>query len=65
MKVVSVIPARGGSKGIPLKNLVDIKGKPLIYYSIQSSLKSNVDDTFVCTDDTEIAKQGLKYVAKI
>ena len=45
MQVVSVIPARGGSKGIPLKNLVDIKGKPLIYYSIQSSLKSNVDDT--------------------
>jgi len=44
MKVISVIPARGGSKGIPLKNLVDIKGKPLIYYSIQSSLKSNVDD---------------------
>ena len=65
MKVVSVIPARGGSKGIPLKNLVDIKGKPLIYYSIQSSLKSNVDDTFVCTDDPEIAKQGLKYGAKV
>ncbi len=65
MKVTSVIPARGGSKGIPLKNLVDIKGKPLIYYSIQSSLKSKVDDTFVCTDDPEIAKQGLKYGAKI
>jgi len=55
MKVISVIPARGGSKGIPLKNLVDIKGKPLIYYSIQSSLKSNVDDTWVSTDSVRIS----------
>lgn len=55
MKIVSVIPARGGSKGIPLKNLVDIKGKPLIYYSIQSSLKSNVDDTWVSTDSVSIS----------
>ena len=55
MKVTSVIPARGGSKGIPLKNLVDIKGKPLIYYSIQSSLKSNVDDTWVSTDSVRIS----------
>ncbi len=55
MKIVSVIPARGGSKGIPLKNLVDIKGKPLIYYSIQSSLKSNVDDTWVSTDSVRIS----------
>ena len=55
MKVVSVIPARGGSKGIPLKNLVNIKGKPLIYYSIQSSLKSNVDETWVSTDSVRIS----------
>ena len=55
MKIISVIPARGGSKGIPLKNLVDIKGKPLIYYSIQSSLKSNVDETWVSTDSVRIS----------
>ena len=37
-KVISIITARGGSKGIPNKNIIDINGKPLIYYSIRASL---------------------------
>jgi len=53
--VVSVILARGGSKGIPRKNIVDINGKPLLYYTIEASLKSGVDATWVSTDDEEIA----------
>ena len=53
MNIVSVILARGGSKGIPGKNIIDLNGKPLVYYSIQASLDSNVDDTFVGTDDYE------------
>ena len=50
MKIVSVILARGGSKGIPNKNIIDLKGKPLISYTIQASQKSNVDSTWVSTD---------------
>ena len=65
MKVVSIIPARGGSKGIPHKNLVDINGKPLIYYSIKASLDSNVDDTFVCTDSEGIGKASVHHGAKV
>jgi len=65
MKIVSIIPARGGSKGISKKNIVDLNGKPLVYYSIQASLDSNVDDTFVCTDDDEISRESLKYGAKV
>ena len=40
MKIVSVITARGGSTGIPKKNIIDVNGKPLIYYSINASLQS-------------------------
>ena len=38
MKIVSLITARGGSKGVPLKNIIDINGKPLIWFSINASL---------------------------
>jgi len=65
MKVVSVIPARGGSKGIPLKNIVELGGKPLISYTIESSKQSNVDETWVSTDSSEIASASLEYGAKV
>ena len=55
MKILSVILARGGSKGIPSKNIVDLNGKPLISYTIEASLQSNVDETWVSTDSSEIA----------
>ena len=65
MKIVSVIPARGGSKGIPFKNLVDINGKPLIWYSINTSLNSCVDETWVSTNDKEIEKVSLELGAHV
>jgi len=51
MKII--IPARGGSKRIPRKNLVDLNGKPLLYYSIRQALNIT-DDVYVSTEDTEI-----------
>jgi N-acylneuraminate cytidylyltransferase len=65
MKIVSVILARGGSKGIPKKNIINLKGKPLISYVITESLKSNTHETWVCTDSDEISNVSLKYGAKI
>jgi N-acylneuraminate cytidylyltransferase len=54
--VVALIPARGGSKAIPRKNLLMIAGKPLIAYSIEHALRSrHVTRTIVSTDDPEIA----------
>ena len=63
--VVSVILARGGSKGIPRKNIVDINGKPLLYYTIEASLKSGVDATWVSTDDEEIATIAYECGARV
>ena len=54
MKIVSLIPARKGSKGIKNKNLIDLCGKPLIHYSIQASISSLVDETWVSSDSDEI-----------
>jgi CMP-N,N'-diacetyllegionaminic acid synthase len=64
-KSVTLIPARGGSKGIPKKNIVDIAGKPLIAYAIEASIKSNSAETWVSTEDDEIAKIARKYGAKV
>ena len=66
MKVVSVIPARGGSKGIPLKNIVELGGKPLISYSIQTALESKlIDRVIVSTDDEEIKKISIDSGAEV
>jgi len=64
-KIVSVIPARGGSKGIPRKNLVDLAGKPLIYYTIAASLRSQVDETWVSSDDDEILDVSWSFSARV
>ena len=65
-KVICVIPARGGSKSIKLKNLTKVNDKPLIYYPIQSALKSGVcDEIFVTTDSLKIARVAKKYGAKV
>lgn len=65
MSIVAVIPARGGSKRIPRKNLVDFRGKPIIAYSIQSALDSGViDRVIVSTDDPEIAATAQRYGAE-
>lgn len=55
-KFLAVIPARGGSKGIPNKNIAIVNGKPLIQYTIDEALQSRyLDDIIVSTDSTEIA----------
>ena len=65
-KVLCIIPARGGSKGIKLKNLSKIGNKPLIYYPIIAAKKSGVcDDVFVSTDSLKIAKVAKKYGANV
>ena len=56
IKTLGVIPARGGSKSIPRKNIVPVCGKPLIYYTIKSAAKAKLlDACIVSTDDEEIA----------
>lgn len=59
-KFLCVIPARGGSKGIPRKNIVNVYGKPLIQYTIEAALASKyIDDIIVSTDDKEIAEVSI------
>ncbi len=65
-KILALIPARGGSKGIKDKNIIDIKGKPLIAYSIEAGKQSKyVDDVVVTTDSEKIAEVSKKYGAEI
>ncbi len=64
--VVAVIPARGGSKRIPRKNIKDFHGKPLIAYSIEVALNSKLfDKVIVSTDDEEIASIAKAYGADV
>jgi pseudaminic acid cytidylyltransferase len=66
MPNLCIIPARGGSKRIPRKNIKDFLGKPIIAYSIEAALKSELfDEVMVSTDDTEIAEFAIKYGAKV
>lgn len=65
-KILAVIPARGGSKGLPKKNIKPLCGNPLIYYSIKAALDSKyVGRTVVSTEDREIASIARKYGAEI
>ena len=66
MKVLAVIPARGGSKGIPRKNVRLMHHKPLIYYAIHNAqLCDAITDIAVSTDDEEIAGIALLYGAEV
>lgn len=66
MKIVAIIPARGGSKGIPRKNVRFLNGKPLIAYAITNALQSKyVTDVLVSTDDEEIAGIASLYGARV
>ena len=65
MKIVSLILARGGSKGIPSKNIIDLNGKPLISYTIQASQKSNAHSTWVSTDCQKIKNISEKLNANV
>lgn len=66
MKNLCIIPARGGSKRIPRKNIIDFLGKPLIAYSIENALNSGIfDEVVLSSDDEEIIKVALKYGVKV
>lgn len=66
MANLAIIPARGGSQRIPRKNIKDFLGKPIIAYSIETAIKSNLfDEIMVSTDDVEIAEVAKKFGAKI
>lgn len=66
MKRIAIIPARGGSKRIPRKNIRDFLGKPIIAYSIEAALKSSLfEEVMVSTDDEEIAAIARQYGARV
>ena len=66
MEVVAVIPARGGSKTMPRKNVAPFLGKPLIYWSIIAALRSHqVTRVIVSTDDEEIAQVAAMHGAEV
>ena len=66
MGYLAVIPARGGSKRIPRKNVKDFNGKPLISYAIKAALGSGIfDRVVVSTDDEDIAAIAKEYGAEV
>ena len=66
MKNLCIIPARGGSKRIPRKNIKPFMGKPIMAYSIAAALKSGLfDEVMVSTDDEEYAEIARQYGAKV
>ena len=65
-KILAIIPARGGSKGIPGKNIKELNGKPLMAYTIEEALKCpEIDRVVVSTDSKEIAQVAEKYGADV
>jgi len=65
-KVLAIIPARGGSKGIPRKNIIPLKGKPLIAWTIDEAKKSRfLDRIIVSTDDEEIADIAKQWGGEV
>lgn len=65
-RVLALIPARGGSKGIKNKNIIDLCGKPLISYTIEAARASKyIDDVIVSTDSQLIGQVSIKYGAEV
>ena len=66
MSSIAIITARGGSKRIPRKNIKEFCGKPILAYSIEAAIQSNIfDEVMVSTDDEEIAETAKKYGASV
>jgi N-acylneuraminate cytidylyltransferase len=66
MRRIAIIPARAGSKGLKDKNIIDLCGKPLIAYSIESALNSNLfDKVVVSTDSEKYGEIAIKYGAEV
>ncbi|NQF13276.1 acylneuraminate cytidylyltransferase family protein [Brevibacillus sp. HB1.3] len=65
-KVLAIIPARGGSKGVPRKNIRELSGKPLIAWTIEEAKKSlYIDRVIVSTDDEEIAEVAREWGCEV
>jgi pseudaminic acid cytidylyltransferase len=66
MKSIAIIPARGGSKRLPRKNILNFRGKPIIGWTIESAIKTAMFDRIVVsTDDKEIAKISIQFGAEV
>lgn len=66
IKIVAIIPARGGSKGIPRKNIKKLNGKPLIGYILETALEvEEIDRVIVSTEDIEIAEVAKEFGAEV
>jgi len=65
MKILGIIPARGGSKGVPGKNIRPLAGQPLIAYTIHAAIASGIDEIIVSTDDQVIASVAQLYGARV
>jgi N-acylneuraminate cytidylyltransferase/CMP-N,N'-diacetyllegionaminic acid synthase len=64
--MLAIIPARGGSKGLPGKNIKELNGKPLIAYTIEAALKSRyITRVILSTDDMEIVRVAKQYGAEV
>lgn len=65
-KILCIIPARGGSKGIPMKNIIKLDNKPMLYYSINAAINSKyISRIIVSTDSIEITKIAEKLSAEV
>lgn len=65
MKVVAIILARGGSKGLPNKNILPFCGKPLLGWTIEHCFNGGIDDVFLSSDSDEILNVGEEYGARL
>ena len=65
MKRLCIIPARGGSKRLPRKNIKLLCGKPLVFYTIDAVLKSKIFDKVIFTSDDDEVKEGIRNVGDI
>ena len=66
MKKIAIIPARAGSKGLKDKNIIDIEGKPLLAYSIEAAIESNIfEQVIVSTDSKEYGEIARKFGAEV
>jgi len=65
MNILAIIPARGGSKGIPKKNIISLNGYPLIHYQLMNAFCSNlINDTIVSSDDKDIQDIAKNIIAR-
>lgn len=65
MNIKTILLARGGSKGIPNKNIIDVSGHPLLYYTIKAAQHSKANNIWVSTDSYKIAEIAVRYGSNI